>query len=408
MRNMPRIVSLAVLLVLIIALGITFFRVLAPFLLPLFLAAMTAIVCQPVFRYFLKRTGNRSTAAAGLTTAAILATGLIPLLVGMLISTLQLYRVASDLTQDSAKTVLQDVVNWGVDQANPYLPVESQLDPNTITTDVSNWMRRSLTEIGDRSLGSAAGTTLGLLKGAAGFVVKIVIGLVMYSIALFYFFADGPRLITAGESLIPVSIDYQRQLLVEFSKVVRSVVIATFLAALAQGLATTLAIGVLGFHHLVALFALATLAALIPLAGTWLVWLPCAIWLYAHQHPVQATLLALYCIIFVGLIDNFIRTYVLNSNTKLHPLLALISVLGGIEAMGLWGVFIGPIVACCLHALVEIFNEELQQLALERQNGDGQSKATSSDLPVPVAIIPDVSEESTVAAEPVPGSSASP
>ena len=53
------------------------------------------------------------------------------------------------------------------------------------------------------------------------------------------------------------------------------------------------------------------------------------------------------------------RLYVLNSDVKLHPLLAFISVLGGLQWLGLWGVFIGPVVASCLHALIEIFNTEL-------------------------------------------------
>jgi hypothetical protein len=68
----------------------------------------------------------------------------------------------------------------------------------------------------------------------------------------------------------------------------------------------------------------------------------------------------------VGILDNVVRAYVLNSDTKLHPLLAFISVLGGLQVLGLWGVFIGPIVASCLHALVQIFNHELVELSRER------------------------------------------
>ena len=66
------------------------------------------------------------------------------------------------------------------------------------------------------------------------------------------------------------------------------------------------------------------------------------------------------------MLDNVVRTYVLNSNTKLHPLLAFISVLGGLQTMGLWGMFVGPIVASCLHALVKIFNHELTVLSEEK------------------------------------------
>jgi hypothetical protein len=100
--------------------------------------------------------------------------------------------------------------------------------------------------------------------------------------------------------------------------------------------------------------------------GTWLVWGPCALWLLWNGYWIQATLLALYGVVIVGVLDNVVRTYMLNTDTKLHPLLALISVLGGLQAMGLWGMFIGPIVASCLHALVQIFNHELAAYSQER------------------------------------------
>jgi hypothetical protein len=73
-----------------------------------------------------------------------------------------------------------------------------------------------------------------------------------------------------------------------------------------------------------------------------------------------AIFVAAFCLIVVGFLDNVIRTWVLKSDTSLHPLLAFVSVLGGLQVMGLWGVFIGPIVACCLHSLIEIFNTELK------------------------------------------------
>ena len=101
MTFMRRKVSLAVLLVLIIALGVTFFRVVAPFILPLFLAGMTAVVCQPLFRYFLKRTKDKITWAAALTTASIMAAILIPLITGILIAILQLYTFSSRVLGDN-------------------------------------------------------------------------------------------------------------------------------------------------------------------------------------------------------------------------------------------------------------------------------------------------------------------
>ena len=44
---MARIVSLSILSTLIVILGLTFFRVLAPFVMPLFLAGVTTLLVQP-------------------------------------------------------------------------------------------------------------------------------------------------------------------------------------------------------------------------------------------------------------------------------------------------------------------------------------------------------------------------
>ncbi|WP_437201094.1 AI-2E family transporter [Planctomicrobium sp. SH664] len=488
---MPRLISLAVLLLMISILGVTFFKVVAPFLLPLFLAAMTAIICQPLYRYFLMRCRNHLGAAAALTTFTLMAAIMIPLMTGVMLASLQLYKFSASLGDDKeVRQKTKEFVKRSVEFGNGFLPASLQADPDLIYQELKTSLELELSKIGNRSLGrgdievtplpineetaeeasshegekselmenvtveseqaslaalgettppevvtppaaaattpppatgvttpsttsppasatnaanatntadasggsssisigraaaGAAGTTLSVLTGTAGLLVRFLIGLMMYAVALFYFLADGTMLLRAAETLIPVHADYQRQLFTEFSKAVRSVVMATFFAAIAQGVCTTLALWFFGFEHIFVLFVLATLGAMIPLAGTWLVWLPCAIYLFAHGHAIQAGILALYGTLFVGFLDNVIRTYVLNSNVKLHPLLAFISVLGGIQTMGLWGVFIGPIVASCLHALVKIFNLELIQLSRERQTRSLEG-AVGEPLPVP-------------------------
>jgi predicted PurR-regulated permease PerM len=144
---------------------------------------------------------------------------------------------------------------------------------------------------------------------------------------------------------------------------VRAVVLATFLAAFAQGLATALALQVVGMGHFFIFLIAAAISALVPLAGTWMVWGPCAAWLAFQGHWTAAIGLALFGIVVVGLLDNVIRTYVLNSDAQLHPLLAFVSVLGALQVMGLWGIFFGPIIASCLYALVQIFLTELESFS---------------------------------------------
>lgn len=215
---------------------------------------------------------------------------------------------------------------------------------------------------------SYAGATPSLL----GELASAVVSMLTFVVAYYYFLADGPAMLIAAERLIPVHKDYKRHLLRQFDQAVRAVVVATFAAAVAQGLATGVGMQICGARSFFVITMLATLTALVPLLGTWLIWGPYALWLGFHDGDwVRAGLLAAYGSVFVGLIDNVIRSYVLHSSAKLHPLLAFVSVMGGIQLMGLWGVFVGPVVASCLHALVKIFNTELFQFSREKSGLDG-------------------------------------
>jgi predicted PurR-regulated permease PerM len=59
--------------------------------------------------------------------------------------------------------------------------------------------------------------------------------------------------------------------------------------------------------------------------------------------------------------DNIIRAFALKGSTNLHPLIALISVLGALQVVGIWGVFIGPITAAFFYALLKILNTRIAE-----------------------------------------------
>ncbi|MGQ0636750.1 MAG: AI-2E family transporter [Planctomycetaceae bacterium] len=376
LSQMPRLVSLLILTALLVGLGLTFYQVVAPFLLPLFLAAVLALVCQPMYRRMLSWMPARPRLAAGLTTAVLLVMIFVPLFAGTISAANQLNQtdwgnLATRLRQSKSSQWLADkYFEW----------TGTKVDVDEVVRELVARVREESSSLANKTLGSA-GTTLHLLGGA----VSLLVGALTFVMALYYFLADGPRLIDSTEQLIPVHRDYQRQLLVQFDQAVRAVVSATFAAALAQGLATAIGMRVAGYPHFFLVLMLATLTALVPLLGTWLIWAPYALSLAILDDKwLAATLLTLYGVVFIGILDNLVRTWVLHSNVKLHPLLAFVSVLGGIETMGLWGVFIGPIVASCLYALVRIFNTELVAFSQERQAGRLNTNSTDpATAPLP-------------------------
>lgn len=414
---MARYVSLLIIAALILCLGATFYQVLAPFLMPLFLAAMAALLAQPILRHFLKRWPDRRPLAAAVTTVTVLAPVMIPALIGILVSGYQLAGLAGRLGDQLDENIpaLQNAIPDNVEQARALLAHEkdqatrwifdqvhgvlgnnvTSLDIELLDLDKTQIARlnesdevlraarenlintefirlrgrlfelagtvavRTLRVVGN-SFGSAFEATVDRTFSLLQACIATLLALVVFTMALFYFLADGPELISGAQALIPVDRDHQDELLKNFESSVRAVVLATFLAAIGQGLATALCLKIAGFGYFFVLLALSTLAALVPMAGTPLVWIPAVIWLGIEGNWGSAIFVTTFCLVVVGFLDNIIRTWVLKSDTSLHPLLAFVSVLGGLQVMGLWGVFIGPIVACCLHSLIEIFNTELK------------------------------------------------
>ena len=360
---MNRMISLSVLLALIMLLGGILYQVISPFILPLFLAAVLAVICQPMHNYFLHKTGQRAALAAACSTTALVSIVVVPLVAGTFISAVQLYSLADQhLDGDwhrGLELLWRRVVSPAVERLRPYVPGGLSEEQMTGFRDQFGANLQSLA-------GQIAGRTFKIASSTVGVFVSWTVAAGMFITALYYFLADGPALITAAEVMIPLPVNHQRRLCERFATVVRAVVTATFLAALIQGFATAIALQVCGMGHFWIFLSIATVASLIPLVGAWIVWVPCAVFLALQGHWVAASLLAVWGIGVVGMLDNVVKMYVLQNNADLHPLLAFISVVGALQVLGLWGIFIGPIVASCLFALIQIFNTELKDLVDER------------------------------------------
>jgi predicted PurR-regulated permease PerM len=115
----------------------------------------------------------------------------------------------------------------------------------------------------------------------------------------------------------------------------------------------------------VALLITATiLAAPIPFVGAALIWLPASLYLILFDNRFwPGVFLAIYGLAVVSMIDNIIKPFVLQGRTNLHPLLALLSVLGGVQALGPIGIFVGPMAVIFLQAALLMLQSELQNPA---------------------------------------------
>jgi predicted PurR-regulated permease PerM len=199
-----------------------------------------------------------------------------------------------------------------------------------------------------------------LTSATGSYLAQVLVGVVVLVIAVYFFLIDGPAMIQTLMRLSPLDDAYEARLLMEFDRTSRAVVLASVLSAVVQGLLAVIAFWFCGFDSIILLFLLTSLMALVPFLGAASVWVPCSIYLgVVDERWTAAIVLAVYGAAVVSSIDNVIKVYVLHGRSTLHPLFALLSVLGGLKVFGPIGILVGPMVVVFLQTLLEILNHEL-------------------------------------------------
>ncbi len=179
-------------------------------------------------------------------------------------------------------------------------------------------------------------------------------------VSLYFFLVDGPGMVRTLMELSPLDDRYELELLAQFDRISRAIVLATLLSALLQGLVAGIGYYFAGMPSLILLTALTVTCALVPFVGPAIVWVPVCLYLAVYEENLLAAgLLALWGMLVVGTVDNLVKVFVLHGQSQLHPLLALLSVLGGIQSLGPIGILVGPMVVVLLQTLLGILRTEL-------------------------------------------------
>ena len=207
----------------------------------------------------------------------------------------------------------------------------------------------------DQLLSLGASTTL--------FAIKILLGTFITVISLYFFLVDGPGMIASIKNLSPINDLHEEELIREFGQVSRAVVLATLLSALVQGMLGGVGYYFAGLDSIFLLAMLTSCLALVPFVGAASVWVPCCLYLFFVDNSLPAAVgLGIYGLAVISFADNIIKPLVLHGQSNLHPLIALLSVLGGIATMGPIGLLIGPMVVAFLQTLLKILQRELSTL----------------------------------------------
>lgn len=151
------------------------------------------------------------------------------------------------------------------------------------------------------------------------------------------------------------------QVVQPFVNACRGMLVGTILAAALQAICNGVGFAVAGIEGALLLAFCTFFVSMAPYLGAAAVWLPVVVFLLFEQRWLAAVLLATYGTFVVSSVDNLIRAHAMHGHAHIHPLVALISILGAIRLLGLWGIIVGPVTAVLFYALLELVNKKIDE-----------------------------------------------
>ncbi|WP_243373661.1 AI-2E family transporter [Geotalea sp. SG265] len=221
----------------------------------------------------------------------------------------------------------------------------------------------SLVERAGIDLGSYVSKYAGALSGAivngaanmAKGLVELLFSLAVSLFILFFIYRDGERVVATVVDRFGDEQDQIKRYLHRFQMTTTAVAVGTLFTCLIQGITAGIGYFFAGVPAPVLFGGLTAIAALVPVVGTGVVWVPLVVLVAIKGTYLKAGLLALWCLVLVGLADNAIRPLAVGAKGDVPVLAVVLGAICGVTTIGLLGLILGPIIFA---TVINLWHEE--------------------------------------------------
>jgi predicted PurR-regulated permease PerM len=323
------------------------FLIVRPFFSPLFLAVMLAIVFNPVHVRIQTRL-RKPNRAALLSTMVVILAFVVPVLgLAVIISreTSALYQLLSERSTEQG--------GW-----NPYVmrAVERLLHWAGQYADLSHLDLRGTAL---RWLQQVSRYLFSWGAQVVGNFVSFIATAVIAFFTLFFLFREGTAAKERLAEVIPLSRNQTERLFTGISNSIVANVYGILAVGAAQGALAALGFWVLGLPSPVLWGMVTALFSLVPVVGSSAVWVPAAIILAVSGYWIKALILLGWGTGVVAQADNVIRPYIISQRANLSTLAVFFALLGGVQAFGVMGLFIGPVALSFTLVVLQMLRETI-------------------------------------------------
>lgn len=310
-----------------------------PFLKLLALGTILAVLFSPVHQRILKKVSNES-------LAAFVTIGLI-----LLIIFAPLYLLGQALFNELSalfNSYSQSGIVFSKTEFINSLPLPVQDFAVSFLSDLN-------LKISNIVVSAFTGVTT-IFANLANFLISII--LIFFT--CYYLLRDGQRIKNFINSVFPLSLANKNILVEKIESAINGMIKGSFVIAIIQGAVAVVGFLIFGVPGAFLWGAFTALSALVPNLGTSLALIPAVVYLFIMGQPGEAVGMAIWGALAVGTIDNIVSPKLLGAKTKIHPLLVLFSVIGGLNFFGPLGFLLGPILMSIFLALLDIYKSNIE------------------------------------------------
>ncbi len=242
------------------------------------------------------------------------------------------------------------------------------LDTNALRSLLQKWLtpdqlQQVLNMVGSSAgfLQSAAERILGGLFGLFGNALAVLLGFVVMLLSLYYLLKDGARIKKEVLVLSPLNDEYDELVIGRLVAAATAVVNGFVVIGLVKGVVAGVCYWLVGLPAPFFWGVMTGLSWFMPIFGSALIMLPAAGYMLMTGHIAAAVIIVVVAAAVVHPVDNLLQPYLVGAQIRIHPLLVLLSVIGGLEFFGFSGFIFGPMALAATLALLDIYKKDFRQ-----------------------------------------------
>lgn len=193
-----------------------------------------------------------------------------------------------------------------------------------------------------------------IMNGLSDFIINVSVAVML----LYFMLSEGRRMEQYISTLMPFREKNKHEVLQEIYRIVRSNAIGIPLLAVIQGLISLFGYWLCGIPNLLLAALFTSVASVIPVIGTAIVWVPLAGYLAITGEWGMSIVLLFYGGIVIAQSDNLIRLFLQKKMADIHPLITIFGVVVGLPIFGFMGIIFGPLLVSLFLLFLEMFRKE--------------------------------------------------